>query len=318
MKYKNLGKEDYDIIRKAYSDYSSKKEAQQALSKQYGVARRTIRRWANKLGLNVMKYNIENPSGIMIYDIETSRVTAKLWWTGKQYVNHTQLVDEPKIISVAYKWLGDDKIHILTWDKNHDDKMMMTKFMKEYNKANLVIGQNNDRFDNRWVNARALKYGIDVNTHVRSLDLMKETKRLFRLPSYSMKYIAEFLDLPLKGEHEGMKMWEMVESGTSEQQSEYLEKMKSYNIQDVVVTEEMYLKLKKYMGHKIHLGVLNGEARYTCPNCGSSHIGLYKTTVTPAGTIQRIMQCKQDETKYKISNKQYMNFLEYKMKNNIK
>jgi hypothetical protein len=40
----------------------------------------------------------------------------------------------------------------------------------------MVIGQNNDRFDNRWVNARAMKYDLEVNTFVRSFDIMKELK----------------------------------------------------------------------------------------------------------------------------------------------
>ena len=48
---------------------------------------RTIRKWANNLQVNVMKKNIVNPTKIMVYDIETSRVEAKVFWTGKQYVN---------------------------------------------------------------------------------------------------------------------------------------------------------------------------------------------------------------------------------------
>ena len=54
-----------------------------------------------------------------------------------------------------------------------------------------------------------------------------------------------------------------------------------------------------------------------CPNCGSYNIGLHKTTVTPAGTVQRIMKCKHDDVTFKITNKQYMNYLEWKIKENI-
>ena len=65
----------------------------------------------------------------------------------------------------------------------------------------MVIGQNNDRFDNRWVNARAAKHNLFVNTFIKSFDIMKQTKRLFRLPSYSMAYIAKFFGLTLKQSH---------------------------------------------------------------------------------------------------------------------
>ena len=38
------------------------------------------------------------------------------------------------------------------------------------------IGFNNNRFDNKWLNTRAVYYNININTHVKSLDLMKQAK----------------------------------------------------------------------------------------------------------------------------------------------
>ena len=317
MTFKELTPEDYDIIRKEYRESESREEAQRKLSEYFDVAERTIRKWANKLEEGLMSNNITNPNKILIYDIETGRIPALIWWSGKQYVSADQLVEEPKIITIAYKWLGEDEVTVLTWDKYDNDKQMLEKFLPEYNKADMVIGQNNDNFDNRWINARAMKYGLDINTFVRSFDIMKETKRLFRLPSYSMKYITNFLGIETKLEHEGIKMWDKVQFGTPEEKREYLQKMVDYNRQDIVATEDMYLSLRKYMGHKVHFGVLNGEEKFTCPNCGSYNIGLHKTTVTPAGTVQRIMKCKQDDVTFKITNKQYMNYLEWKIKENI-
>ena len=302
--------QDLDLIRKVYKKSKSKKEAQKKLADIFNCSERTIRRYANKLDLNTLKPN----NKILIYDIETGRVPAMVWWSGKQYISHNQLLEEPKIITIAYKWLGEDEVNYLTWDKNQCDKKMLEKFLKEYNKANLVVGQNNDKFDNRWINARAMKYGFEFNTFVKSFDIMKQTKRLFRLPSYSMAYITKFLGVETKLEHEGIIMWEKIQNGTKEEQKEYLQKMVDYNVQDIIATEQMYLTLRKYMGHKLHFGVLNGEEKWTCPNCGSKEVVLYKTTVTPAGTIQRIMKCKKDGVQYKITNKQYMSYLDHLIK----
>lgn len=317
MQFKELTQEQKDIIKKTYNDCDTRHEAQEKLANYFGVTKRTIRKWANKLEEGLMKKNIVNPNKILIYDIETTRMKAWVWWSGKQYVSADQLIDEAKIITIAYKWLGEDEITVLTWDEYDSDELMVKTFLKEYNKANMVIGQNNDKFDNRWVNARAMKYRLDINTYVKSFDIMKETKRLFRLPSYSMKYITKYLGVETKLEHEGIKMWQYIQEGTPKEKAEYLQKMVDYNRQDIVATEDMYLSLRKYMGHKVHFGVLNGEEKFTCPNCGSKHVSLYKTTVTPAGTVQRIMKCEQDSVAFKINNKQYMNFLEYKMKENI-
>ena len=315
MRFTELTEQDYELIKDSYRTMSSKRDAQKFLSEKYSVTKRTIRYWAKKLELNVMKQNIVNPNKILIYDIETGRVPALVWWSGKQYVSAEQLIEEPKIITIAYKWLGSDKITVLTWDEYQSDKEMLEQFLKEYNKANMVVGQNNDNFDNRWINVRAMKYGLNVNVHIRSFDIMKETKRLFRLPSYSMSYITKYLGIETKLEHEGIKLWNKVQFGNEEEKKEYLQKMVEYNRQDIVATEDMYLTLRKYMGHKVHFGVMNGEEKYTCPNCGTSNIVLEQTTVTPAGTVQRIMRCVDDQVTYKITNKQYMNFLDYKMKN---
>lgn len=307
MKYSDLSKEDKAVIVAAYNRESSKANTQSNLASMFGVTTRTVRNWANSLGLTGVE--LSSDFRIMIYDIETSRVTAKVWWTGKQYVGHKQLTEEPKIISISWKWLGEDKIHALTWDKNHCDKKMVTKFMKEYNSADMVIGQNNDRFDNRWINARAMKHGIHFNTFVKSFDIMKQTKRLFRLPSYSMDYITKFLNVENKQTHEGIHMWDMIQDGNKKQQKEYLQKMVDYNVGDIVSTEAMYIKLRKYMGHKMHFGVLDGKPKYSSPSDGTLDVKLLRVSSTPAGTLQYIMQSNTDNTQYKISHSAYLQFL---------
>ena len=309
-----LSDEDYDLIIQTYKKSKSKKHAQKKLSKHFGVTTRTIRNWAKGVNLNIKAQTVKNPSKILIYDIETSRGVFKSFWTGKMFLGHKAMVKEPAIISISWKWLGEDKIHHLTWDKNHSDEKMVKEFLKSYNKADMLIGQNNDNFDNRWLQARAMKYGFDFNTYLRSFDIMKQNKRLFRVVSYSMDYVSKFLNVTFKQSHEGIKMWDMIEDGTEEQQKEYLQKMIDYNIGDIVTTEEIYLKNRKYYGHKVHFGVLNGQEKFTCPNCGSYDVKLYKTTVTPAGTVQRVMKCNVDGVQYKITNKQYMAYLDYKIK----
>ena len=311
MKFKELTGDDQEYIAKLYASGKTRDGVQKDIASKYGINQRTVRKWAYKLGLNQLEDNIKKK--ILIYDIETSRMKVSTWWTGKQFVNHTQIYEEAKIITIAYKWLGEDNVFSLTWDKYKSDEDMIRRFMDVYNMADMIIGQNSDNFDNRWVQARAMKYGIRFNTYIKSFDIIKQTKRLFRLPSYSMAFITKFLGVEEKMQHEGMIMWEMIENGTREQHDEYLTKMLQYNVQDVIATEDMYLKLRPYMGHKIHIGKLNHAENYSCPNCGGLNVGLYKTTATAQGTIQRIMICKDDDVQFKVSNKTYMEFLDFKM-----
>lgn len=320
MRFNELTQEDKDLFRRVYSpEYKkdgkklSRLEVQQELSDYFNIGMRTVRLWANKLEVGVMSKNITNPSKILVYDIETCRIPAKVFWTGKQYISHNQLMDEPRIISVSWKWLGSDKVEHLVWDKNQNDENLVLEFAKVYNSADMVVGVNNDNFDNRWLNARIAKYGGYVNTFVKSFDVQKQAKRLFRLPSYSMAYLAKFFGCTLKQTHEGILMWDKIEEGTKEEQREYLQKMVDYNIGDIVTTEEIFLKLRKYMGHKVHFGVLNGGERWSCPSCGSTNVELVRVTATPAGTLQYIMRCNEDEVEYKLSATNYNKFLDSKI-----
>ena len=249
----------------------------------------------------------------MVYDIETSQVRADLWWTGKQFVGHKALVDGPegetRIISISWKYVGEDEVYALTWDDGCD-KEMMQEFMAYYNRCDMVIGQNNNSFDNKLCKTRAAKHGLFVNRFVKSFDIYRKAKQVFRLPSFSMAYMAKFFGLTLKQSHEGIVMWKMIQYGTPDQKAEYLKKMVTYNIGDIVTTEELYMKMRPYLSGVTHIGVAQGEERWTCPMTGSDNVELYNTIYTEAGTVQRILFCPDSNHQFKVSNAVYRQFLE--------
>lgn len=271
---------------------------------------RKIRNWLNpSIHLPLRKGNPDFQPKILIFDIETSLIPATVWWTGKQHVSHNQLTGEAKIITISYKWLNEDKAYVLNWDENQCDKEMLKSFLDVYNSADMVIGQNSDKFDIRFLNARAMKHSLYINTLVKSYDIIKQTKKLFRLPSYSMDYITKYLGIQGKLRHTGRSMWEDIQFGNKKESKAALKLMCAYNVQDVITTEEMYLKLRKYMGHVTHLGVLGGSSKISCPNCGGTNLELMNTVVTATGVIQRIMRCKKDKVLFKMSNRDYIRFI---------
>jgi uncharacterized protein YprB with RNaseH-like and TPR domain len=305
-----------NILIDAYSSDKSRAKVQEELSDLFDVSVRTIRRIAKDLGISQIAANISNDK-IMVYDIETSRIKADVWNSGKQYVNHTQLRSHTKIISIAWKWVGKDEVYSLTWDKNHCDKKMLEKFLKEYNKASMVVGQNNNSFDNKLINTRAAYYRFHVDRYVKSFDIYRMAKRYFRLASYSMAYMAKYFGLTLKQSHEGIWMWEMIEYGTPKEQKEYLQKMVDYNKGDIVTTEELYLTLKPYFGSVTNKAVASGLPKWCCPVSGSREVKLLKTIFTEMGTVQRILYCEESKHQYKVNNKVYMDFLQRNMNENF-
>jgi uncharacterized protein YprB with RNaseH-like and TPR domain len=312
MSFDKLSKKNRQLIIDQYSSNKPRKQVQKELSEFLNVTKRTIRNYAKELNLGIKASELVDDK-IMVYDIETSRMEFTGWWTGKQYVNHKQIRTEPRIISIAWKWVGEDEVRHLTWDKNHCDKDMMVNFLKEYNKASMVIGQNNNSFDNKWINTRAAKHRLRVDRYVKSFDIYRMAKRYFRLPSYSMAFMAKYFGLTLKQSHEGIHMWDMIEYGSKDEQKEYLQKMIDYNKGDIVTTEELYMTLKPYFGSVTNNAVKQGLPRWACPVSGSINVKLLKTIFTEQGTVQRILFCDESKHQYKVSNKSYMDFLQRKM-----
>lgn len=257
------------------------------------------------------KNKVQRPLKILTYDIETTLVEAFLWNSGKQYVGHNNITTETQIMTVAYKWIGSPKVEYIKWNmKKRNDKKLIKKFVEEYNKADMVIGWNNNSFDNKIINSRAMKYGLDVNTHVKSFDIMRQIKKQFRLPSYSMAYVAKYLGLAGKLNYGGgLDMWKDIQWGSKQDAKRAMKVMVAYNVQDVALTEEIFFKIRKYLGHVIHVGALQGKSKATCPSCGNNKLKHYKTIATAAGTLQHVMKCKNDKTKFKISHTEYLKTL---------
>ena len=250
-----------------------------------------------------------NAPKVLIWDLETSLSRALTFHTGKQYIGSAAFIDTPRIISVAWKWLGEDKIHDLIWDDG-DDSKLVEEFLKVYNECDLSVGYNSKNYDLRFINARAAAHSLQINTEVKQMDLMKECKRLFRLPGYSMKYVTQYFGLTAKLSNSGREMWEKIQWGTPEEKKKFMKEMRVYGKGDIQSTEDILLKLNSYMKKPVHIGVLEGKEKWSCPNCGSVDVALEKTSVTRAGTVQRIMKCKDCGHTYKINNTQYIKYLE--------
>ena len=125
-----------------FNDVKVATQVAKDLCEKYGIdydenEGRKIRNWLNP------KVNLKLREGdytpkILIYDIETSQAEFqfKRWGSGIQngYLGTKHMIREPQIITVAWKWFGEDEVHSLEWE-NWNDKNLIKNFLKEYNKA---------------------------------------------------------------------------------------------------------------------------------------------------------------------------------------
>jgi len=254
----------------------------------------------------------------LIFDIETSFNIGVFWRSGYNLTIHPQdILHERAIICICWKWEGESEVHYLTWDKKQCDKKMLKEFIKEVNKADEIIAHNGDRFDIKWLRTRCLFHGIDMFPTYQTIDTLKTAKRLFNFNSNKLDYIARYLKVGQKMETGGGELWKDIVLRKCDKS---MDKMVAYCKQDVIVLEAVFNKLNAYEKPKVNYAVLRGGEKFECPECGK--LPHYKSMYTTAsGTIVHRMQCSDRvdcSKKFTINNKTYMDFLKFKVKNNLK
>jgi len=242
----------------------------------------------------------------LFWDIETSPNVVYAWRTGyKLNINHRSIVKERAIICISYKWEGNSEVHTLSWNKGCDKKLLK-KFLKVAKRADELIAHNGDRFDIKWFNTRCMKHGLEGTGDWKTVDTLKIAKSKFYLNSNSLEYLGQFLFGEGKHDHGGFDTWVEIMNGCPLA----MQLMTKYCEQDVILLERVYNKLAPYAPPKTHIGVLNGEDKWSCPYTGSINVVKSKTRTTARGTVQHQMYSKEAKAYYTISDLAYR---EYKM-----
>jgi len=242
----------------------------------------------------------------LFYDIETAFATGWFWRPGfKLTITAGQVITPARIICISYKWEDEEVVHTLTWDKGDDSKLIQD-FAKLMHEADEVVAHNGDRFDLKWVRTRALLHKIPLSPYIKTIDTLKMAKYHYNFNSNRLDDIGQQLGLGEKIKV-NIALWEDIIFRNSE---EALAEMSRYCEQDVVLLQDVYSVLRPYAKPKMHYGALNGEASYSCPECGSEQVSFIRTRTTAAGSIKREMKCKSCLQSYETNNKKYMDYFE--------
>ena len=227
---------------------------------------------------------------ILIVDVETAPALVWVWKFWKENVAPKQVVENPYMLSWAAKWFGDDKVYYE--DKEHqNEKEMLLPLAALLDEADIVVAHNAIKFDIPTMNARFLINGIRPPSPYKVVDTLAVAKKEFRFPSNSLEYLSEALNLPIKkGGHKkfpGFTLWLEVLRNNPEAWAE----MKTYNVDDILTLEALYIRLRPYMRFHPNVAVFedNGED-HVCPKCGSKHVQRRGFAYTNVGKYQRF-QC---------------------------
>lgn len=234
---------------------------------------------------------------ILVIDIETSPISGYVWSLWKQNVNLDQIISNWFMLTWSAKWLYSTNImsDAITPEEvaDENDCRIVDSLLGLLNQADVVIAHNGMAFDVVKINARAIRWGLMPPSPYQQIDTLLIARKQFGFSSNKLEALARMFGIPGKLDTD-FKLWAECMKGNQEA----LNKMELYNRNDVVVLEEVYLKLRPWVKGHINLGLYNDNGKPTCPNCGSTHIhedgnyyytpaGRYKTYRCKCGAISR-------------------------------
>lgn len=218
-----------------------------------------------------MKIN-KSDMKILLFDIETA--PAKGWFWGVWETNVIEVEQHGYMLSFSAKWLGQNKVITYTLNdfKGHkaysnDDKKLVSKLAELLNEADIVVAQNGDRFDLTTTNTRLIANNLPPIAPLKTIDTLKVARSKFKFLSNKLDDLGNFLGVGRKIAHTGKHLW----FGCMANDKKAWAMMKKYNVQDVILLEAVYLKLRPWITNHPNHNFFNGETN-KCPNCNSSQL----------------------------------------------
>ena len=231
-----------------------------------GMGRRSITRLFNrKFGTCITEYsmrrkiekiskNVDRDVPKVLYvDIETKPLKAWVWGTFDQNIPLEMLIEDWSVLSWSAKWANSPESEVIYSDNRKkkgdaltDDKQLLKPLWKLMDEADIIIGQNSDRFDLPKLNARFIEHKMGSPSEFVSIDTYKMSKR-FGFTSHKLAYMTEKLNKKYKkqdhSDFKGFKLWKECIKGNLKA----WKSMETYNKYDVLSLEELFLQLAEFI-----------------------------------------------------------------------
>jgi hemin uptake protein HemP len=229
---------------------------------------------------------------VVLWDIENSQNLAAVFQLKhNDYINAENIFRERFIICAAWKELGKPKVHsasVLDDAKRfkadpYDDRYVVTKLHEVLSGADVIIAHNGDEFDLKMTKGRMLAHGLAPLPPITSIDTLKVARTQFLLNANNLDYLGRLLKVGKKRKT-SPGLWLRVLRGDRAA----IREMVAYNKEDVILLEDVFLKLQPYCPNHFNNELTGGTG---CPRCGSDRFQSRGVHRAISRTYQRF-QCQ--------------------------
>ena len=204
---------------------------------------------------------------ILVIDIETKPHLVYAWGLFDQRIGINQIVEPGGTICFAAKWYGDPKIHFHSDHHDGHDEMLSAAWAL-MDEADILVGYNHKAFDVKHLHREFVGAGLGPPSPHKDIDLLTVARRRFKFPSNKLDYVSQELGVGHKVQHSGFDLWR----GCMADEPKAWRTMKSYNRHDVVLTEELYDRVRPWIPGHPNLNMYRAERVSGCTHCGSDDV----------------------------------------------
>jgi len=152
-------------------------------------------------------------------------------------------------------------------DWSQDD--FIPKIYEMVDEADAVVHYNGQSFDMKHLNREFLLAKLDPPSKYMNIDLLSTVRKNFRFASNKLEWASIQMGYEGKIQNRGFQLWLDCMNGDASAWRE----MKSYNIQDVRLLEDMYDELLPWIKNHPNWGLyVDADKNRICTNCGSSRV----------------------------------------------
>ena len=239
-----------------------------------GIPRTTIQDYLKRVERNNDVASNTKPKGmrVLLVDLETSPTLAYVWRRWKQNIGSNQVEKEGSyMLTAAWKWLGEDEMHC-AFAKDPvegDDSNICGLLYEAIENSDVIVAHNLNGFDYPILNARMIQNGFPPMKTVKKVDTLAIAKKNFRFNTNKLDDLGKYLGVGRKNETGGFELWHKTIKGDNEAFCQ----MMDYNKQDVLLLEQVYLKLRAFdTNPAANAGHYYEDNLSRCPVCGSSDV----------------------------------------------
>lgn len=205
---------------------------------------------------------------VLTIDIETSPTVVYTFDMRPNWISPDKIIETSEVMCWAAKWYHEDEVQFFS---NHHDghETMIRRAWEMLDEADVLVTFNGVRFDVKHLKREFVLAGFPPPSPWKDVDLYREAKKQWEFESKGLNHLAQRFELGAKQEHEGFGLWKSCLAHDAQAWN----RMRDYNVQDVVLTERVYDRMRGWMPGHPHLGPIDaaGEGLF-CNQCGGTNL----------------------------------------------